>query len=154
MNGLTKWLPTVLLLVAVQSSNPVLADDMSEPYERYVVTREIEIQLFGAGMARFSKRLRAAAVLHACDRAGIAESVDLSSNESVKFLTTELAGKPASNGLTPATFFRVVASVNDQLVYYKIGYMDAIAALKRTVPGLCEAGVKLADEVLKERSAK
>jgi hypothetical protein len=128
-------------------------------YEQYEATRNLSTQLFIAVFVKFSSRLQTTAILQACDRAGIAYSVDVTAKEGTDFIFAEMERLRKSNSKTKLTLatltgkerFTVVTSVSDQLIVYKLGYKDAVGLLKDRVPEVCEAGMKGADKILKER---
>jgi hypothetical protein len=45
-------------------------------------------------------------------------------------------------------------AVRDQLLVYQMGYSEAVSLVKAQLPVLCDVGVRMADDLLKQGSAK
>jgi hypothetical protein len=133
------------------------AQDSSGHYGQYESYRNLSIELYIAGFQNYSTRLRTTAILMACNKPGMADSVDVGGDESAKYLASEeerLSSAdikyaiPMSN-LTGLQNVYLISSVNDQMIAYKQGYKDAIQTFISGLPGICEIGMKNADKILK-----
>ena len=138
---------------------PSLSVGQDFSYEQYEATRNLSTQLYIAVFGKFSSRLRTTAILQACDRVGIANSVDVTAKEGADFIFAEMERLRASGSKTNLTLttltgrekIALITNVSDQLIVYKLGYKDAIGLLQDRVPAICEVGMQGADKILKER---
>lgn len=146
-------------LVAMALPSLSVAQSDAESYAQYTATRDLSIRIFAAAHKKFSNRLRAAAILQACNKVGVANSVDVTTSEKVKFISGEMVRLNDSDSkaatilstLTTQEKINLTSNVSDQLIAYQYGYKEAISTLKNSVPEICEAGVQEADSILKER---
>ena len=135
------------------------AQDDLATRDRYQTNRKFAGRLFAAAYANFGFRLRTAATLQACNRSGVANGIDVEAAESAAFLVEEMKRLRASDSryaipldtLSTADSINLISSVNDQLNAYKLGYREAVAAIRADFPAVCDAGMHSADEILKER---
>lgn len=131
-------------------------------YAQYSVRRQVEGQLLLDGYKLFGDRLRAAAILQACNREGIAKSIEPSPSEKIHFFVQQIVriqsssgqNSPFLEGLTPSEGVDLAGAVSDQLIVFQSGYREAIASVKDRVPEVCAAGLNAADGFLREKSAK
>lgn len=155
-----RLIAALLLLTMVRIA--LGAEDRSAEYSRYKQRREIQAHLYGAGFYRFGNQLRAGAILDACGQKGLAMSLGPSTGEVISFLVDEMKradgwgdkSRAFMDGLTGAEAIELAIGVSEALlVGYRSGYLDLAKAVKNHEP-LCGAGLKMADELLKERYAK
>ena len=136
-----------------------IGSERGTTYKRYSELRALRIDLFISGRREFGARLRTAAILADCDKAGLADAVHPTGDERVKFFEAEfirLAGKNEKNAqllnaLTATEGFDMIVSVDEALMRYEFGYREGVGLLKEKVPGICEAAVTGADKLLKKK---
>jgi hypothetical protein len=136
-----------------------VAQDSAATYDQYQATRNLAVKLFIAAYTSFGNRLRAFAVLQACNKTGVAKAIDVLPEEGVTLMLAEIKrlrlndSKSATilNTLTTTETINLISSVNDQLIAYKLGYKEAVGVLQDRNPAICEAGMQSADKLLKER---
>jgi hypothetical protein len=145
-------------LLAVTWPVACQANEDTAEYERYKQRREIEGQLFRAGLHRFGNQLRAGAIVAACDKKELVDSLGPSPEDVASFFVAEMAREDGWNDRSHAFLLRITAeetielalAVSDTLlVGYRAGYFDAAKAVE-PYPVLCDVGLELADEILKE----
>jgi len=134
------------------------ANEDTAEYERYKQRREIEGRLFRTGLQHFGNQLRAGAIVAACDKKELVDSIGPSPEDVASFFVREMTREDGWNdrshaflqAITAEETIELALAVSDTLlVGYRSGYFDAAKAVK-TDPMLCDVGLELADEILKE----
>jgi len=152
----------VLLQLPSLTSAQDTPGDSSDKYahEKRESERDVAIHLGGLGMKQFGPRVRTAAILIACGKPGIANSIDPSAYEKVKFFVDELGRVRSGSGKDAETIrkmtvdeeFNLAQTESDELGAYEFGYQQAVELIKGTSSfnTVCDTGVKVVDEIPKE----
>jgi hypothetical protein len=156
---MTDRLFTVALVVALACATTASAQNNDALYELHRKSEAIAGKLFLAGYSKFGNRIRAAAILRACEKAGIANSIQLTAGESSKYLLDQLIQMKTNdqdvaeilNAESSSRAFNLVSGVSHRLAMFEFGYSEAIKVVKDEVPEICAAGMVSADRILKER---
>ena len=142
----------------------VRADEASEraAYGRMKAERQLVYELFKRAHEEFGKRGRIWAVLSACGKSGIADSINSNGDEKAKFLASELqtikhgddANARFANSLSGDEVVDLLQRAVDQTIMYDLGYMEAVTTDTTVYPGLCDRAVESADKIMQERAKK
>jgi hypothetical protein len=143
----------LVLVCAIMASGTATAE---EP--KPIDGRELYIQLATAGYYSLVKQMRAAAILIACDKTGLADTVGPTHEEQEGALFKALSKMRADPQTAVAveklnshdTAVLLVAA-DYELQGYVHGFRDAMVIARPNLPSLCETGMKLADDILKEK---
>lgn len=157
--ALISLLSVILATIALPPSTQALdIGRMSkEERTRYYAFKDA---LFVESQQRFAEEQRTVATLVACGQDEFVTSIESRAVGQMSALLDWISTARSQSGdvgefarqLSAPDMFVVVESAKDQLHSYKLGYMDAIAALDRVAPKVCEAAESTAKRLLREKS--
>jgi hypothetical protein len=156
---INRFLAVACLLAATALPGVCAAQDDVAAHDRTQTKRKLAGKLFTGAYATFGLRLRTAATLQACNKGSAANAIDVAASEEAAFLVGEMKQLRASDSryaisldaLSTAESIKLISSVNDQLGAYKLGYREAVSAIRDRFPAVCEDGMQSAGKILKER---